>query len=221
MEEAGALRGEMSTQQVISFNYTLRNKAGEVLDQSPAGRPLEFLSGVGQIIEGLEESLVKMDAGKSEDVIVRPEKGYGFRDESQIDTINISQLPVDEVKVGDYFQTGQDRHSPIVRVVKVEGDQVTLDANHPLAGEDLVFSVELVAKRDATEEELSHGHVHSSGGCCGGGGHSHGEEGGCCGGGHDHSHDHDHSHGEGECCGGGEGKAHSHEHGHGGCGCSH
>ncbi|EDY83346.1 peptidyl-prolyl cis-trans isomerase, FKBP-type, putative [Verrucomicrobiia bacterium DG1235] len=168
----------MSTQQVISFNYTLRNKAGEVLDQSPEGRPLEFLSGAGQIIEGLEENLLTMETGGSDEVIVRPEKGYGFRDEAQIDTVSIAQLPVDEVKVGDYFQAGQDRHSPVVRVVKVEGDQVTLDANHPLAGEDLVFSVDLVAKRDATEEELAHGHAHSSGGCCGGNG-GEGEGGGC------------------------------------------
>lgn len=175
----------MTSQQVISFNYTLRNKAGEVLDQSPQGRPLEFLSAAGQIIEGLEEQLLEMEAGKTGEVVVRPEKGYGFRDESQIDTVSISQLPVDEVKVGDYFQAGQDRHSPVVRVVKVEGDEVTLDANHPLAGEDLIFSVDLVSKRAATEEELSHGHVHASGGCCGGG-ESKGQsaEGGCCGGGH-------------------------------------
>lgn len=217
-EEEGALRVQMSTQQVISFNYTLRNKAGEVLDQSPEGRPLEFLSGAGQIIQGLEESLLSMEEGKSDEVIVRPEKGYGFRDESQIDTINISQLPVDEVKVGDYFQAGQDRHSPVVRVVKVEGDQVTLDANHPLAGEDLVFAVDMVGKRDATEEELSHGHAHSAGGCCGGGGQG-GEEGGCCGGG-GHEHSHDHGSEEGGCCGGGEAKSQDHGQG-GGCGCSH
>ena len=165
----------MSTQQVISFNYTLRNKAGDILDKSPEGRPLEFLSGAGQIIEGLEERLLEMNDGQAEEVLVRPEKGYGFRDESQVDVVSIAQLPVDEVKVGDYFQAGQDRHSPIVRVVKVEGENITLDANHPLAGEDLVFDVDLVGKRAATEEELAHGHAHAAGGCCGGGG----NEGGC------------------------------------------
>ncbi|MDQ8179502.1 peptidylprolyl isomerase [Pelagicoccus sp. SDUM812005] len=204
----------MSTQQVISFNYTLRNKAGEVLDQSPEGRPLEFLSGVGQIIEGLEENLLGMEEGASGDVVVRPEKGYGFRDESQIDTINISQLPVDEVKVGDYFQAGPDRHAPIVRVVKVEGDQVTLDANHPLAGEDLIFSVDLVAKRDATEEELAHGHAHSAGGCCGGGG-----GGGCGCSGEEPAQEAVAE--EGGCCGGGQDAAKEQGHSHGGCGCSH
>ncbi len=163
----------MSTQQVISFNYTLRNKAGEVIDQSREGEPLEFLSGAGFIIEGLEENLLSMDAGQSGEVMVRPEKGYGFRDEAQIDVVSLSQLPVDEVKVGDYFQAGSDRQAPVVRVIKVDGDSVTLDANHPLAGQDLFFSVDLVSKRAATPEELAHGHVHSGGGCCGGGSCSH------------------------------------------------
>lgn len=204
----------MSTKQVISFNYTLRNKAGELLDQSPEGRPLEFLSGSGQIIEGLEERLVAMEGGQNEEVIVRPEKGYGFRDEAQIDVVSIAQLPVDEVKVGDYFQAGQDRHSPVVRVVKVEGDNVTLDANHPLAGEDLVFDVNVVGKREATEEELAHGHAHSAGGCCGGGG------GGGCGCSGEEESPAEAASAEGGCCGGqsqGDEPAQS----GGGCGCSH
>lgn len=164
------MRGRMSSQQVISFNYTLRNKSGEVLDQSPEERPLEFLSGQGQIIEGLEEELLGLDEGQQAEVVVRPEKGYGFRDETQIDVVSLSQLPVEEVKVGDFFQAGSDRQAPVVQVVKVEGDEVTLDANHPLAGADLFFSVAVVSKRAPTEEELAHGHAHSSDGCCGGGG---------------------------------------------------
>lgn len=163
----------METQQVISFNYTLRNKEGEVLDQSPDGQPLEFITGMGFIIEGLEGGLAEMSAGESKDVIVRPELGYGFRDESQINVVSLSQLPVDEVKVGDFFQTGQDRQSPVVKVAKVDGDDITLDANHPLAGIDLFFSVELLTKREAEPSELEHQHVHShgsEGGCCGGGG---------------------------------------------------
>lgn len=159
----------MSSHQVIQFNYTLRNKAGEVIDQSREGQPLEFISGMGAIIEGLESSLLEMESGESKEVLVRPEKGYGFRDESQIDVVSLSQLPVDEVNVGDYFQAGTDRQSPVVQVVKVEGDQVTLDANHPLAGQDLFFTVDVVSKREAAKEEIEHGHVHSSGGCCGGG----------------------------------------------------
>lgn len=164
------------SQNVIGFNYTLRNKAGDVLDQSQAGQPLEYLEESGTLIPGLEQALPKLSVGDQEDIVVRPENGYGFRDETQIDVVSKGRLPVDEVKVGDMFQAGGDQHAPVVRVVAVEGDDVTLDANHPLAGQDLFFSVEIVSKREATAEEVAHGHAHQSGGCCGGGG-----EGGGCG----------------------------------------
>ena len=168
----------MATQEVIRFSYTLRNKSGEVLDQSAEGNPLEFLSGSGSIIEGLENALLPMAEGESKEVLVRPEHGYGFRDESQIDVVDRSALPVSEVKVGDYFQAGGDRHSPVVQVVEVDGDKVTLDANHPLAGQDLFFSVQLLGKRAAKPDEIAHGHVHGAGHA-----HGHSHEGGCCGGG--------------------------------------
>ena len=160
------------SQNVIGFHYTLKNKAGEVLDRSNPENPLSFLEGSGAIIEGLEESLANMSEGESSEVIVRPEKGYGFRDESQINVISKAALPADEVNVGDFFQAGGDQHAPIVQVVEVDGDDVKLDANHPLAGQDLFFDVEVVEKRPATEEEISHGHVHQAdkGGCCGGSG---------------------------------------------------
>lgn len=157
----------MQERRVVSFNYTLTNKAGELLDRSVEGQPLLFLEGSGMIIEGLERALLKMKAGETSDVIVRPEDGYGFRDESLIDKVSKSQLPVEEVSVGDYFQAGSDRHSPVVQVVAVEGDDVTLDANHPLAGQDLFFAVEVTENRLATAEELDHGHAHQGGGDCG------------------------------------------------------
>jgi len=157
---------------VIGFHYTLKNKVGEVLDRSNPESPLLFLEGSGAIIEGLEESLANMSEGESSEVIVRPEKGYGFRDESQINVVSKAALPADEVNLGDFFQAGGDQHAPIVQVVEVDGDDVKLDANHPLAGQDLFFDVEVVEKRPATEEEISHGHVHQAdqGGCCGGSG---------------------------------------------------
>ena len=158
-------------QNVIEFHYTLRNKAGEILDRT-MDRPMAILEGSGAIIEGLEESLTKMAEGDSGEVIVRPEKGYGFRDESQVNTVSKALLPADEVKVGDSFQAGGDQHAPIVKVIAVDGDDVKLDANHPLAGIDLIFDVKVVEKRPATEEEIAHGHIHQAdaGGCCGGGG---------------------------------------------------
>ena len=160
------------SQNVIGFHYTLKNKAGEVLDRSNPESPLSYLEGSGAIIEGLEESLANMSEGESSEVIVRPEKGYGFRDESQINVVSKGALPADEVNLGDFFQAGGDQHAPIVQVVEVDGDDVKLDANHPLAGQDLFFDVEVVEKRPATEEEISHGHVHQAdqGGCCGGSG---------------------------------------------------
>ncbi len=160
------------SQNVVEFHYTLKNKSGEVLDRSNPESPLAFLEGSGAIIEGLEESLATLSEGDKSEVIVRPEKGYGFRDESQINTVSKAQLPTEEVNVGDFFQAGADQHAPVVQVVEVNGDEVTLDANHPLAGQDLFFDVEVVGKRPASEEEISHGHVHqaNSEGCCGGGG---------------------------------------------------
>ena len=108
-----------------------------------------------------------MSGGETAEVIVRPEKGYGFRDESQVDIVSRSQLPLEEINVGDFFQAGSDQHAPVVQVVQVDGDDVTLDANHPLAGVDLFFDVEVIKKRPATAEEISHGHVHNQGGSCG------------------------------------------------------
>lgn len=158
------------SQNVIEFHYTLKNKAGEVLDQSNPESPLAYLEGSGAIIEGLEEGLSQMSAGDAGEVIVRPEKGYGFRDESQINTVSKAQLPAEDVKVGDFFQAGADQHAPVVQVIEVNGDDVKLDANHPLAGQDLFFDVKVVEKRPATPEEVSHGHAHTSdSGCCGGG----------------------------------------------------
>lgn len=161
---------------VVSFNYVLKNKSGEVLDQTGPGQAMTFLEGSQTIIPGLERQLLELDEGQEADLVVRPEEGYGFRDESQIGVVSKSKLPVDEVKVGDYFRTGADNHAPVVQVVKVDDDEVTLDANHPLAGQDLFFSVQVLGKRAATEEEIAHGHAHSQGGgCCGG------EGGGGCG----------------------------------------
>lgn len=150
--------------QVISFHYILRNEGGEVIDSSSSDQPISYLEGSGAIIDGLERAIRSFAVGSRRRVAIAPEQAYGLRDESQVQTVERKVLPVDEVKVGDMFQTGQDRHSPVVRVVSVEGDQVKLDANHPLAGQRLYFEVEVVTKRAATPEELDHGHVHGPGG---------------------------------------------------------
>lgn len=149
---------------VITFHYTLRNKDGQLLDSSTGGEPIAFLEGGGQIIDGLETALLGASAGDKLKVEVAAARAYGERDATLIRQVKRSQLPVDELKLGDMFQTGQDRQAPVVTVTAIDGDDVTLDANHPLAGVDLVFDTEIIGVREATEEEVAHGHVHGAGG---------------------------------------------------------
>jgi FKBP-type peptidyl-prolyl cis-trans isomerase SlyD len=139
---------------MLTFHFTLRDAAGRVLDTSRGGAPMPFVEGSGQIIEGLEEPLLRMATGEKRTVVVPPERGYGRREAELVQKVPKANLPVDEVKVGDQFQTGPDRQAPVVTVVSIEGDEVLLDANHPLAGQELHFEVELVAARAATPAEL-------------------------------------------------------------------
>jgi FKBP-type peptidyl-prolyl cis-trans isomerase SlyD len=139
---------------LLSFHYTLRDAGGRVIDTSRGGEPMPFLEGSGQIIDGLEEPLLQMAAGEKRTVVVPPERAYGVREAELVQKVPKANLPVDDVKVGDQFQTGPDRQAPVVTVVAIEGDEVLLDANHPLAGQELHFEVELVAVRAATPAEL-------------------------------------------------------------------
>ncbi len=129
----------------ISFHYTLRDAEGRVLDTSRGGAALCIRTGAGEIIDGLEAALGTMQPGERRDVVVPPEQGYGGREPDMVQRVPRSLLPVREMKVGDTFQTGPDRRAPVVTVVAVEGEEVVLDANHPLAGMTLHFEVELVA----------------------------------------------------------------------------
>ena len=150
---------------VVSFHYTLRDPSGRVLDSSAGGAPITYLEGAGQIIEGLDEQLRTAQLGEKRRVQVPAAKAYGERDPAQVQRVKRAMLPVDgELKVGDQFQTDSDRYAPIVTVTQIEGDDVLLDANHPLAGVDLTFDVQLTEVREATAEEMQHGHAHR-GGC--------------------------------------------------------
>ena len=144
----------MAAPRHLSFHYTLRNREGRVLDTSRGASPLSCVEGAGQIIEGLEEPLLQMKEGESRQVVVPPERGYGLREEALVQKVPRARLPVDDLKVGDQFQTGPDRQAPVVTVMAIEDDEVLLDANHPLAGEELHFEVEVVALRAAAPAEL-------------------------------------------------------------------
>ncbi|MEN9637217.1 MAG: hypothetical protein RL077_5621 [Verrucomicrobiota bacterium] len=153
---------------IVSFHYTLRDPQGRVLDSSAGGEPISYLEGAGQIIDGLDEQLRTESAGVKTRVTVAAAKAYGERDPEQIQRVKRGMLPIaGELKVGDQFRTGEDQFAPIVTVQAVEGDDVLLDGNHPLAGVDLTFDVEIVTAREATSEELSRGSAPASGGSCG------------------------------------------------------
>tara|TARA_B100001971_G_C18268008_1_gene596079 strand:+ start:10626 stop:11099 length:474 start_codon:yes stop_codon:yes gene_type:complete len=153
------------SQQVIGFHYSLKDKENNLIDTSEGRSPLLFLVGSGQIIPGLEKELVDMNIGDKKNVEVKAGDAYGeIIDDLRI-TVKKSQFPEgQEVSVGDQFQVSNEAHAPIFTVTGVEGEDVHIDGNHPMAGKDLFFEVELTEKRDATEEELAHGHAHGEGG---------------------------------------------------------
>lgn len=175
MAEAGRCVPVMPfmSRNVVTFHYTLRDTRGTVIDASVGGEPISFLEGAGQIVEGLEEGLRGLTPGTKAHIGVPAARAYGERDDSQVQRVLRSLLPVEgEVKPGDQFRAGADAFAPIVTVRAVEGDELLLDANHPLAGVDLEFEVEVLAVRAATTEECEHGHAHGPAS-----GEEHGEDG--------------------------------------------
>ena len=150
---------------VVLMHYTLKNDAGDVIDSSDGADPLPFLQGHGNIIPGLESALEGSKVGDKLDVSIKPEEGYGERMKDAIQEIPSSALQgVDEVKVGMQLQSqDKDGNAFLVNVTKIEDDKITVDANHPLAGQTLHFSVSIESIRKAEDEELSHGHVHADG----------------------------------------------------------
>ena len=149
---------------VVSLRYTLKNDAGEVLDSNQGQDPLTFLHGNNQLISGLEEALVGKKAGEAFQVSVPPEKAYGVHDTSQLHQVPLENFGEADVKPGMRFSASDGQQQVEIKVVEVGAEAVTVDANHPLAGETLHFDVEVLDVRTATPEEIDHGHVHGPGG---------------------------------------------------------
>jgi FKBP-type peptidyl-prolyl cis-trans isomerase SlyD len=149
----------VSDKKVVTLHYTLRDAAGEVLDTSRDGDPLTYLHGARQIVPGLEEALTGLSAGTSRDVVVPPERGYGPSDPEGVFRIPRSALPPGAAPEVGQALLGEDEEGNAVqvRVVGIDDGSITVDANHPLAGVELHFQVEIVGVRDATDEELSSG----------------------------------------------------------------
>ena len=149
--------------QVISVEYTLRVD-GKVIDSSSEGEPLEYLHGAGNIIPGLERELEGMSVGGSRSVVVAPADGYGELDEEAYLEAPQSEFPKDmPLEPGVEMElTGPDGHPMYARIERLEGENVVLNMNHPLAGAELHFEVKVIRVRDATSEEMDHGHVHGA-----------------------------------------------------------
>lgn len=150
---------------VASFHYTLTDSTGKVLDSSEGQEPLSYLHGAGNIIPGLEKALVGKTVGDKLNVSVAAAEAYGERDDSMVQQLDSSMFSgIDQIEVGMEFHAETEHGLQVVTVTNVDGDQVTIDGNHPLAGVDLNFDVEVTEVREATEEEISHGHAHGVGG---------------------------------------------------------
>ena len=151
---------------IVSISYCLKNTNGVELDRADKDKPFAYLHGVGQMIPGLEKELEGLGVGDKRDVTVPPKEGYGELNPQLKMQVDRANFPKDaDIKPGMQFEGQGDGGTRTVFTVKaVVGDKIDVDGNHPLAGETLHFSVEITEVREATQEELSHGHAHGEGG---------------------------------------------------------
>ncbi len=152
---------EITKHKVAAIHYTLTDNQGNVLDSSSGREPLHYIQGIGNLILGMEEGLEGKKKGDKFQIKVSPERGYGLKDPAMMQKVPVTAFGGEKVQVGMKFQTNQGQ---VVTVTEVSADTVTVDANHELAGVELNFDVEVMEVRNATAEEISHGHVHGPGG---------------------------------------------------------
>lgn len=173
---------------VVSLAYQVRTEDDVLVDESLASAPLDYLHGRGSLISGLEKALEGRSVGEHFDIEIPADDAYGQYDDNLVQRVPKDVfVGVDELQVGMRFLADTDMGSVPVEITGIEGDEVIVDGNHMLAGQNLKFNVEIIAIREATDEELAHGHVHNEDG----------HEGGCCHG--EHHGDKDCSHGHGDC----------------------
>lgn len=155
---------------VLAFNYVLKGADGQVLDASEKNQPLPFLEGAGQIIPALEAQIKDMKEGEKKVVKLAAKDAYGLPEEKMKMEVPKEELAHLDIKVGSYLQLQLGNDMKVVHVAEITPTHVTLDGNHPLAGQDLEFDIEMSLVREATQEEISHGHPH---GLHGNSGHHH------------------------------------------------
>ncbi len=156
---------EIAADRVVLIHYTLKNESGAVLDSSAGGEPLAYIQGHGNLVPGLERALEGKQGGHTLAVTIAPADAYGARDEALVQSVPKRSLQGSgEIRKGMQFQARTETGMRVFTVTGISGDMVSLDGNHPLADQTLHFDVEVVSVREATTEELEHGHVHGVGG---------------------------------------------------------
>lgn len=151
----------VSQDSVVSIHYTLRDNDGNILDSSSGRDPLQYLHGRGNLIIGMEEGIEGKSKGDQFELKISPEKGYGLKNDQLIQKVPLTAFGDQKVNEGMQFST---QKGQVVTVTEVGTETVTVDGNHPLAGVELNFQVEVMEIRVATPEEIEHGHVHGPGG---------------------------------------------------------
>lgn len=150
---------------VVTLRYVLQDPDGQVIDSSAESGALTYLHGTGAIVPGLEDGLEGRAKGEKLHIAVPPERAYGFHDPERVDTLPIHVLePNGAIEVGMMFESETEQGIVVATVTAIEGENAKLDANHPLAGVELHFDVEVLDVRAATAEEIEHGHPHGEGG---------------------------------------------------------
>lgn len=154
---------QVTDKTAVSFHYTLTNTHGEQLDSSRGDEPLAYLHGAGNIIAGLEAAMTGKSVGDKFNVTIPPVEAYGELVPDMVQVVSKKMFEGMDVEVGMQFHADVSHGAGIITVTEINGDDVTIDGNHPLAGETLIFDVEVVDVRPATEDELAHGHIHGTG----------------------------------------------------------
>jgi FKBP-type peptidyl-prolyl cis-trans isomerase SlyD len=154
---------------VVTLHYTVKTPEGEAIDSSVDKEPLSFIQGTQFMIAGLEEALYGKEMGDTFEVTVAPEKAYGDRHDQLVQQVPVNMFEGMDVEVGMSFRATTDGGEQSVMIVDKDEEHVTVDGNHPLSGLTLIFDVSIEGVREATKDELEHGHVHGPEGC----GHQH------------------------------------------------
>ncbi len=154
---------QITDKAAVSIHYTLTNPGGEQLDSSRGEEPLLYLHGAGNIIPGLEAALTGKSVGDKFNVSIAPAHAYGEIDPGMVQVVSKRMFEDMDLEIGMQFHADVSHGSGIITVTEINGDDVTVDGNHPLAGETLIFDVEVIDVRPATADELAHGHIHGAG----------------------------------------------------------